>query len=487
MSYSVITRDFIHPEFTLYSQEHSCNKDQLIDMIRFWKVLLWEKYKIRRGSKIGIACLELDPYHFSLIFACSELGCQLVILDHPISEHTIHKTKAALFSPIDLGIVDTSLILDQQHQTMMETYCSQIANISIFDTYEIDDHNNFKLVADKFYCLEDDVLILASTSGTTSNSKPVLYKQKYVAELSIRNSKIFNYTKDSNVIHIRNMHHASSILLHFLPTVYACASHWHKYTNFNQDEQTNDFVNLIVEKQINVCLLCNQHDLDSLILNLQKNNITFNHRIEFNISGFLLTKQLLDQIKNHNMIITSTFGSVDTGVPVFINQLDKDSNRDLLNSGLIGYFPDDGFYKIVNEGNLIRLECPNFWEEPRYLNDNIKEDHGRYYHLQRDNVIQIGSCEFNLSLLTEYVKLSLSCEDLLIVVDIEYNCLYLVIWDNPSTIIELSHLRQVLDNSEFKNCSYIFKKIKNLHKKMFTVDTKVSVDQLRGYLQVADV
>ena len=485
MSLSLITRDFIHPGFTLFNNDLSFSKDKLINMIRYWKILLWEKYNIRRGSKIGIACLEVDAYHCSLIFACSELGCQIVLLDHPISKETIHKTKAALFAPIDLGIVDSLLVNDQLHQKMLETYCNQIMHVSEFDTYKIVDHDTYSAIADHIFCRVDDPLILASTSGTTSDSKPVLYNQEYTTQLAIRNSNIFNHKTNSNVIHTRNMHHASSLLLHFFPSVYACSTHWSKYVNFNDVDHLTEFVSLLVNKEINLCLLCNHYDLNLLISNLQKNNIKFKHRIDFNISGFVLTSDLLAQIKNHNMTIVSTFGSVDTGVPVFINQIDKNSTVKFLSNGCIGYFPSDGFYKLTVINELVQIECPKFWKEPRFLSDRIKKHNDLYYHLQRDNIIQLSSCEFNLNSLTEYVKVAINYNNLSIVVDQEFNCVYLVLWDTNINL-SLHKLNQLLINSKFKNCSHIFKKIKTLHKKDFTIDTKVSVDQLRGYLQSAN-
>jgi hypothetical protein len=448
-------------------------------------VLLWEKYSIRRGSKIGIACLELDAYHISVIFACAELGCQLLLLDRPVTEHTIHKTKAALFGPLDLGIVDLQLAQDPIHQSMMETYCLQLANISDFDTYNIANHDVFSLVADTFFCREDDVFLLASTSGTTSDSTPVLYNHRYTAQLSIRNSKLFNFASTSKIIHIRNMHHASSSLLHFLPALYASEDHWHKYVNFNDFKQVDDFVEMLIINNINMCLLCNHYDLDSLLVRLKVNQITFSHNIDFNISGFTLSKHLFDKAYGHNMNIVSTFGSVDTGVPVFINRLDKNSDRELLGSGLIGYFPNDGFYKLEMHDNLVQLSCPGFWKEPRYLSDRFTKKDNLYYHLHRDNLISISGCSFDLHLLTDYIKLVIKCNDLSVIVDQHNHCLFLVIWDSNINIT-LADLHAYISNSEFSQCSSSFKKIKHLHKKDFTIDTKVSIDQLRGYLQSAD-
>jgi len=481
---NVITRDFINPNFKLQGDNSLISKSQLVDMIRYWKILLWEKYQLRKGSKVGIACLEVDAYHISLIFACSELGCQFVSLDHPISQATINKTKAAMFSPIDLGIVDDILVKDGLHQKMLETYCKQVAPLSVFDSYNIADHGLFLTVADFYFCQEDDVLFLASTSGTTSESTRVPYTHKYTAQLSVRNSVIFNHKNHSRVIHTRNMHHASSLLLHFLPTLYACSNHWHKYFNSNDHESMDKFIDMLINFQINFCLLDNRFNLDSIIKKLKYRKICFDHSIEFNISGFLLDRQLQDNIADHNITVVSTFGSVDTGVPLFINRLTRDTDPFSLTDGLIGYFPDDDFYRLTISEGSVQVDCPGHWHA-RTLNDCIKEKNNVYYHLHRSNTITFENLSFDLVSLTGFVQQLLNNTDLSVVVDLKNQSLYLVIWNNFVTI-ELHALKQALIDSKFKNCASFFKKIKNLNKKQFTIDTKVSVDQLRGYLQAND-
>ena len=485
MTHSLITRDFINSKFELHSDNNVVSKSQLVDMIRYWKILLWEKYGIRRGSKIGIACLEVDAYHVSLIFACSELGCQFVSLDHPVSSETIHKTKAALFAPIDLGISDQILSQDQLHQRMMEIYCKKTMSLQEFDSYKIVDHNLWSNVADQYFCQEYDPIFLASTSGTTSDSKPVAYTQKYTTQLAIRNASIFNHTEHSRVIHTRNMHHASSLMLHFLPTIYACSLHWNKYIKFDSVGETDSFLDLLLEAKINFCLVCNRYDLDAMLGQIVQRQIHFPQSLEFNISGFLLTPDLRDQITDHNITIVSTFGSVDTGVPLFINRLDQHTDTDLMAGGLIGYFPSDGFYQLTTDQEIVQVDCPGHWAEPRFLNDRIQEKNNLYYHLQRDNTITIGEAQFDLDQLTRFVQQLIYSSEMLIVVDLEQQALYLVVWDSNISI-KLPNLVAALMDSKFKECAMLFKKIRHFDKKQFTIDTKVSVDQLRGRLQADD-
>jgi hypothetical protein len=283
------------------------------------------------------------------------------------------------------------------------------------------------------------------------------------------------------------MHHASSLMLHFLPTLHACSLHWNKYTNFDSVEKINDFLNLLLDAKINFCLVCNHYDLDAMLGQIGRRQIHFPQSLELNISGFLLTPDLQEQIVNHNITIVSTFGSVDTAVPLFINRLNQHTDIELMAGGLIGYFPNDGFYQLNVSQGVVQVDCPNHWTTPRFLNDRIKEKNNLYYHLQRDNTITIGQIQFDLDQLTRCVRqiIHQPAADVLIVVDLERQALYLVLWDT-NVSIELVELVTALMDSKFKECAMLFKKIRHFNKKQFTIDTKVSVDQLRGCLQAND-
>jgi acyl-CoA synthetase (AMP-forming)/AMP-acid ligase II len=482
MTKNLVTRDFIHSNFKLHNNNKIFNKQDIVEMICFWKIILWEKYSVRPGMKIGIAMQDVDPYHVSLIFAASELALELVQLDHPVNKFTIDKTKAALFAPIDIGIVDHALQQDELHQTMMQRYCRCLIDSSDFDQYTIKDHALYSSVANTIFCKQNSVLLWASTSGTTSESKPVPYTQKYIANLSIRNSIIFNHTTDSKVMHTRNMHHASSLLIHFLPTIFACSEHWSKYVDYNHNDQMSEFVDLLFAYKINFCMLFNIYHITNLFNALKKKKLKFDHDIDFNISGFLLEKSLLAYVKEHNLSIVSTFGSIDTGVPVFVNCLRPDTDESSMTPGLIGYFPKDNFYKLKLVNNQVELACDH-WAESKILNDKIEERDGLYFYLQRDSIITMKNFSFDLHIFTNYVKLLVGYSDISVIVDHQNDCLYLVIWDRD-TECTLDGINKKIHHSEFSNC--IFTKLKCLHKQDFVVDTKVSVDQLRGYLSYCD-
>lgn len=481
MSANILTREFINPDIKVYSGDQVFDKDRLVDMIRFWKAMLWEEYGARPGQKIGISMLEVDPYHISLIFAAGELGLGFVILDHPIGEFAMDKTKAAIFAPIDIGVECAILGADHLNRIMTRKFCRHNISVSEFDSYVIKKGETYSEVADKIFCNEQDALLWVSTSGTTSSSKPVMYTHKYVTTLAIRNATLFGLKPDSNIVHTRNMHHVSSLLVHFLPSLYASKNHWAKYTNYSDPVHVKEYVELLVDKHINFSLISNQYGLKSIFRVFDELDVRFDHPIEFNLSGFHVTKEMLDAARKYNLAIVSTFGSVDTACPLFVKRITPESPDSDIAPGLVGEYYDDGYYNIsVSADNVVTIECPTCWDGPRVINDLIEQRGNLFYHIHRDNVIEMDNYSFNLTKLTEYVKDALGFDDLSVVVDKDHDCLYLVLWDTDLNV-DLPLFNVNISNSEFYYCS--FKKIVNLKKETFTLDTKVNVDQLRGYLQ----
>ena len=454
-------------------------------MIKFWKVMLWEKYQARPGQKIGISMLEVDPYHISLIFAAGELGLGFVILDHPIGEWAMDKTKAALFAPIDLGVECKVLGADHLNRIMTRKFCTHNISVDEFDSYVIQNDISYSEVADKIFSNPDDILLWVSTSGTSSPSKPVAYTHKYVVKLARRNSVLFGIQTESNVVHTRNMHHVSSLLIHFLPSICASKNHWTKYVNTSKSQDLTDFVSMLSDNKINFMLVCNLFDLEAMFGKFQEQNLFFQHDIELNLSGFHLTPKILQAARRHNLNIVSTFGSVDTACPLFVRRIGPATPDSDMEPGLVGEFYDDGFYQLtVSDSGIVTVDCRTCWPTVRYLNDSIERRGDKFYHIQRDNVIAMKNYEFNLTDLTNAIKTVLGYDDVMVVVDKEYDCLYLVLWDTGPQI-DIPMFNANLSNSAYANCQ--MKKIVNLEKQKFTLDTKVNVDQLRGYLQQPDI
>ena len=484
MNQQLITRDIICSDFVCHSQDRSFSRDDIIDAIRYWKIILYETHGMRRGMSLGLGLLEVDFYHIALIFAAAELGLRFIQLDHPVSNETMHNTKAAMYAPIDLGVVDSYFKKNKLLMDMMKLYCVKLCDTQEFDTNQIQNNSLYDTIKDQYFCQENDILFLASTSGTTSQSKSVPFTHSYTYQLSDRNGKLYHHDDYPTALHIRNMHHASSLVMHFLPTIMYCKNHYGQYVNTASEDSIINLVNLIQNKEINFIQICNKYEYDNIVKVLDKKNIKFKHHVDLSISGFVLTDDLLPALKKHNMNIVSAFGSVDTAIPLFINVIGPDTQSIL--PGLIGTMPNDGFYKIEIADAGIDIECPTAWQNKKTLQDHVEERDGLYFHKNRTTEITINNFTFELNQLSEFVKTVVNGADLNVVVDKENDCLYLAIWDTDDSIVTSAMGVSTIDlalsmSTALSGCT--FKKIENLSKKRFTIDTKVSVDQLRGHFQ----
>ena len=104
----MITRDILLDNFSFIdtNTSTSVNKETLSDLIDRWKYLLVSR-GAKRGDSLGIAFVMVDADHLALLFAAAELGMCLLVLDKPVVEESIDRTRAAIFAPIDFLVIDT--------------------------------------------------------------------------------------------------------------------------------------------------------------------------------------------------------------------------------------------------------------------------------------------------------------------------------------------------------------------------------------------
>ena len=473
---NIITRNIIPENFKFHTLDAVYTKSQLVDMIRFWKIILWEKYGARPGQSIGIYMGDTGLSYTSLVFAVAELGLTAIVLDSAVAEETLHKTKAAMFSPIDIGVyaaINYGTI--SLNYKMMQTYCKQVMLEKEYHSYTITDDNLYAEIVDKFFCNEETVFIMASTSGTTSDSNPVPYTHRQSYLLSKRNTQSFGHRADERALHLKTMHHASSALIFFFPTFMTIENHYTIPTPSLDIDAALVLIECITKNKINRILIAHQLALDQLFAVLD--DYVFDYYFEIIITGVLLTNAHLEKAKKHNLTILNLFGSNDSAMPGFVNKID--STVDFIAPGYVGVKFDD-YYDMKCTDVGVEITCPEQWDGIRILNDILEQRGDQFFYIRRDSVVAMADYEFNIGELDSFLKTCLTNTNISIIVDRENNTLYLVLWDTDQRIT-LSELSNFLHGSDFDRCK--FSKVAHLSKKMFTIDTKVSMDQLRGYLQ----
>lgn len=445
----VIDRHIINPDINY----DGASRDDLFRLINRWKRLIFFK-GIRRGDVMALGIFDVTLNHVACLFAAAELGLKLFIITKPLAKETIHATKMAIFGPVDIT-VSQRLDPDDLHNEMFGRYSKQICYED-----EIDDVTNDKDLDITVH--PNDQFIFASTSGTTGASKPIFFTHDEVYKISKRNISVFGYTKHSVVQQTVNMHHASAMLTYLFPTLMACDQHWVGNVAFGPHLQKKiwypaEFIEVcLTDRKVDNLICSNKFMLEIMEIGFNQANRLPSHRITMNMSGFPATSDIYDMAKKYPIDFISHYGSIDTGIPLLVNKITQDSVYD---PGYIGKLSDD-FYRI--EDNLVYCDM---WTEPRDVPDALLIDNDKFYYLGRKDDHQLYTGEVK-----ESIKDQFGDHDFVVT---DSGKQFIVLWDTSS--------RYDIENSNShvdKLFTFVY-----LNKQDFMVDTKVSMEQLRAYLE----
>lgn len=434
----VITKHIISDGFTLDDSWSITTRDELCELIDRWKYLFVSK-GAKRGNSLGVSMLMVDANHIAVLFAAAELGLSLAILDKPVVEETINRTKAAIFGGIDFHVACKYAKTQPNYLKMLDRYVTH--NIwedeidQVTETYR------------EIHCQPDDVYLISTSSGTTGKPKTDIFSHKRSIDLLLRNVDIFKYEKTSKVCHTRNMNHVSSMLIGLMPTFYACDKHYF----FNIYGNPENFPRYIKDNQIDRVFIGSEFVVRDLVKNATQQNIRFDTTVFGSISGFPLPASYVDYCRDLNMELFSHIGSAGVGVVILLNHMTANTIHE---ENLLGVTPDD-YYRLELENGITWVSS----KFDNYATRNIQEDHllcenGKWYYNGRTSK----------NPLEDEIRDALG-----------KNCNtyhdFLVIWDSdPIDIPE-----------KFRHLKTYY-----LNKELWTTETKVNTYQLMGYLELQE-
>lgn len=445
---NTITKSILNKNLTWIQHSNaldvSYRYSELSKRIDQWKYILAVKHNARKGQCVALAFAAVSLDYFATVFAAAELGLKLIVLDKPITPKTLHKTRAAFFAPIDFGI-EGDLETHPLHHMMMQKYC----NVLISST-EINDATE---TFDGVYAEPDDVLLCASTSGTTGDPLPVLFTHREVYEISLRNVDVFGFKENSSVGHFKTMHHASSLLTFMFPALMIANTHVECKTEENGFDTSifPDMVSRVHRYHIDHLQLVNYYAVLKFVDSLEASEKNLDTVVSLNISGFTVPDSFYNIAKKYPINFVSHFGSVDTGIPLLVNTVTKNSK---FQENYLGRLPDAFYGLHLNDGKA--FVTSKFWEGERPLSDKLRNDGMDWYHGGR----------LVPNLLENRIKGMLTDVDLMVCY--AESKLFLVIWDKDIAIPE--------------NVAKLVDSVVYLDKELFTPETKVNVTQLKAYL-----
>lgn len=424
----VITRDWVSKHFTLTDDNGIHDYHEFSCLVDKWKYILVTKYNAKKGLTFGFTTCVIDIRYFSLFFACLELGLKLVVYNRPYTNKDLLNYKLTVFKPIDLMVYNTE-ILNEVTQTFISKFATTAFSL---DELEIDITLH---QLDYEPVLPSDILLLTTSSGTTEQPKVIKHTHQFFYELCLRNANVIPITENDNILHIRNMHHGSSVGVFFLPTLRKCKNHF--CVNFS-DDNVEPLVSQITKYNITKLLVPYNKVMNLLAEVIIKNNVKFYNLTIFNLS-YLEPKWVKLCNDSYVKEIISMFGCNETSGPIFLPYINNTTLLGFDNTNL-GDIIDD-FYNvdIINNSLHVYLSTYNTWVNTEDLFEKI---HTNYIFLGKNRLVRINDVEFSIIEISDVVRKYVNVEH---VVVLDQNNLYLAIFEEED--IDLSEVNNLIANT----------------------------------------
>lgn len=369
----LITRNIIRRDISFRNDKKAFHT--IAKYTNAFKHMLFEQ-GAKKGDLVALSIIYVNEMHIAALMACAELGLRVILLDGPASEQSLKYTKLAIHGPADFCIDDekTLGIYQGLHTKMIRKYSKKTLFTKFLSMYE--DLEDFTPGYD---ISEDDPFVVSSTSGSTRQSRKIEFSHKEVLEISKRAVDIFRFTPESRVMHTRNLHHASALFTSLFPALMTCKFHWMRPIpdKLRMESQNSEGINLNVREQKITHLMMSNADMLKWFLEYTKE--PFEQTLIINMSGFTMTEEYIEYCKKYNLQFVSHYGSIDTAIPLLVNNVHKNTKHK--GDNYLGQAPDRYYSITLNDGQPIVM-C-QLWSEPRKMDDVLELDGPDFYHVGR--------------------------------------------------------------------------------------------------------
>jgi acyl-CoA synthetase (AMP-forming)/AMP-acid ligase II len=486
----ILSRDIINNDITLYqhhsitNQEFKFTRDQFVDMINYWKMLLVEKYQAGPGKKIIVDSRNL--YYFSAVFAVWELGMTLIVdWNHAHSQQDLNNQEYSMHGDIDYIICHEPYIDSNNnfyHHWDLERnkkYCQHIISDKEFDDYTIQNPSKYKEISESILAKSGTIAIQTASSGSTGSSKLIQISHKDVCLQAYRLTDLLGFCDNDNTLHNVTLHHGASACYHFLPSFIRAKNHFILWTNESSQAEIDYRAKYINQHQINRLFLYTTQQL----LKYLESTPHVEHRVDIT-TLFRITDRVAAIAKEKNISsIKSTFGDTTIAYGFLVKTWSRDDNLVTHDVTDMGPQRDDFFDFKIENGHLYVKSVGLGSDEWKTSQDKFDLRNNRYYFLGRDNIYRIGDEWINHGVienkLLEFFPEHNGVETATIVFDNEQQHIYLAVWkedlDNEQKFIEWIHY-------QYKQIK-ISKIARGLDVEKFIGARKISRQKLREYFR----
>ena len=403
--------------------------DELLKGIEEWTSRILSATTVK-NPKIGIST-EFNFRYFCILYACLNVGANLVILD---AAHK-HGSKHDPFLPLDLIIYD--YILSQDPHAI--NYWSKNATV-VLDCDKLPDftvHSADPVDLNKF------TMISATTSGTTATPKVVPHTYEYMLKCSERALKIFNFS--GRIAHVKILHHGSTLPVFFLPSVLSDASNFHYCAPYPAnpmgmggwspegiaDVLDASYTRWMEYLDINHMLLPYTEIVEDILKSINRLDAYFTDLTLYTLS--YIRPEWAELIRGRNIRVISIFGCTEASGPVLLSHLGND-NVDTFNNAV--FYAVDDFFTITPVSNGTRIQ--NDYVD--VVMGDLFEPLGnnRYKHLGRSDICRINDVQINVAEVLALVeKLGIKGQ---LVIDTQMEKIYLALWGKDLDVTKTSYI-----------------------------------------------
>jgi acyl-coenzyme A synthetase/AMP-(fatty) acid ligase len=457
----IITRDIINPNIKFTDvdadwQEHHYGHSDVCDLINAYKNLLQHKYHCRPGQKAIIGTVP-GIEQTAMTFACAELGLIIVINDivpgatMTMAQHI--NSMAANLLPVDFFLIETPERLESREKFQA---CRDISTHTVFlKNVELDYAHNDAVVA------TENTPVIVCPSAT----KVVYHQHKFIYHLVLRNSQQLFGTVGS----YRNLQHGSSLATYFLPSL--VSSRTTQCLNFQCRDVEENFWEKLSSYRLNHLMIPYSY-LVPFFFNAAKPNQDL---VVYTLSFISPTwAQYIQQGKAKNIV--SSFGSTETGGPIFVNQLmplDQFDPRNLVKV--------DDFYNITFDSQgFMTVDLPHSNNVSVRTNDKFEfQSNGKYYFHGRSDLVRINGWPIDVNRYNDIANgVAAPCE---LIADVVENKIYLAAWQDI-TKQQIDAINYMIDVASAAN--HRIDKFAKLDQTQFLSGTELDLDLVCQYFRI---
>ena len=413
-NFRYMTNDFNHRYG--FEEERITNKKGLFKRIDYWKYVLYTQCDMRKGMTIALGITQIGIDYIAVVFAGMELGLKFVVLDF-----SIHADRIGIndFKTDAFGKIDLFLHHFPDGDENLEYYSKKSKKVA--HVYDLNDIaiDNIELLTNLSARRPEptDVLMLCTSSGTTGTPKKVQHTHEFMYTLIQRNKKQFS----GSVMHIRNLHHGSSMAVFFLPTLASDDVTVHYGLGYNiVDDGMIKIASVANQYKIENISFPYTYDLDLFLKQSKERGYKYDNFNAYTLSYIREDWKTYFDVLGINKI-ESIFGCNETSGPLFLNQLLADEQFDPKK-----FKPIDNYYDLkLDSKNMLTVGMP-VYKVDVCMNDIFEVNQDYWYHKGRHDLIRINDTEMDLGYimqLPEKYSIDATCVN-----DNIFNKIYLAIW-----------------------------------------------------------